>query len=174
MKLVKTLKVLGATTAISAMAFGATAATFTQDSFVEILDALTLTETQQLNFGVIEKPTSAVVVAVDTAGSVAGASTATHLDASSVAAGTYDITGSAGSTVEISATDGANVAGLAFTAMTGSFAGGSDTDILGGSITGATLTAGPDSLAVGAELTVQNTVVAGQYAPEFDIVVNYE
>jgi len=167
------LKLLSAASfGVLAIASSANAASISTHGDIKIRDALNISETQTMDFGTIETPTSNVVVEVTTAGSVGGSTTANHIDSSSVQEGIYSISGSALDTIDISASDNANVPGMSFTAITGDYSGTTAGDLLAG-ITNQTAPGAGTDLEIGAKLTVLNTVSEGDYQPGFTITVNY-
>ncbi len=150
----------------------AKAATFSESATISIVQALSLSQTTQMNLGVVQRPSSGTQTAiVSTAGTPSG--TITYVDNAAVRAGAYSIAGSALNTISISAVDDANVAGLTFTALSGSYNGGSATNLLTG-ITGGVAPGAGKTLNVGGTLQVASTVVEGIYAPSFTLTVNYE
>lgn len=170
-------KILLASTAIaSAMIAGqANADTFSQTATIDVLDALAVTEVEQMDFGKIGTPSGDVVVHLTAAGGNGGSTTATMVDTSSMAAGEYKITGSSTNTISIQVTDAGSVAGFEFTEFSGSYDSGGALDF----ITERTGQAAPGggagkTLVLGAKLAVADAVTNGTYAPDFDIDINYE
>lgn len=155
-----------------AIASSASAVDLTTSGDIKVRNALSVAETQKLNFGTIETPSSTVNVHVTKAGVVGGSNTASHIDTSTIQEGIYTVTGSALDTIDISAADNGNVAGMTFTDITGDYGTTTDGDIL----TGITSQAAPGNgtaLTLGAILQVTNVVTEGDYAPGFTVTVNY-
>lgn len=170
MKFFKQLFIFSALTSVFAVGV-AYAATLNTDGDIKVRNVLTITETTGLNFGVIEKPTSTVTAIVSPAGAESG--TATYIDTADVSQGVYSIAGSFLETVEISVTDLGNEAGFEFTDVRGNYGSTTNGDLLAG-ITGQDAPGAGTNLSLGATLTVQNTVVEGDYTPGFQIEVNYD
>lgn len=161
-----------ATVSTVAIASSASAVNLSTSGDIKVRDALAVAETQKLNFGTIETPTSTVNVHITKAGVVGNSTTASHLDTSAVQEGIYTISGSALDTIDISASDNANVAGMTFTNITGDYGNSVDADILAG-ITNQQAPGAGEDLTIGAILQVAGTVTEGDYAPGFTVTVNY-
>ncbi len=161
-----------ATASVIVIGSSAQAITLSTSGDIKVRNALAVTESQKLNFGTIETPTSTVNVHITKAGVVGGSNTATHLDTAAIQEGVYSITGSALDTIDISASNNSNVAGMSFTAITGDYGSTTDGDILAG-ITNQTAPGTGEDLTIGAVLQVADTVTEGNYAPAFTIEVSY-
>lgn len=171
-------KVFLATTAIASsvmFANSAHALTSTFTATIDVVDALGMSQNTQMDFGKIGTPSGDVVVHLTQAGGNGGSTTATMVDTSSMAAGSYKITGSSNNTISISAANGGGVAGFTFTELNCKYNGGAETDIIAGAKTAqAAPTGSGKNLVCGAKLTVADAVTEGTYAPDVDITVNYE
>jgi len=171
----KKLKLLSMAT-ISAIAVSSAvqAADLSTKGQIKVRNAIAVAENQVLNFGTIEKPVgSAVDVAVTTGGVVDGGdTTATHIDTADVKEGKYTISGSFTDTIDITAADNANVAGMSFTEITGLYDSNS-ADLLAGGLSAQAAPGAGTELKVGGILNVATTVTEGDYEPGFTITVNY-
>lgn len=142
------------------------------DATVEVLEALTLSNTAPLDFGTI---------VVDNAGTVtiAASSTATAVCTGDVicsgtsSAASFSVTGSAGEVVEVNlpATSGTLL-------RTGGTAGVAADEIVLDNFTASaptvTLTGGSAVFEVGGELTLDGSEVEGVYSTTFNVSVNYQ
>ncbi len=172
----KTTKLLLTGVAASVIGYGvAKADDFNFTAAIDILEALKVVETQKMDFGVIERPNSPVTVIVTRGGAVDGATTAAHIDTSTVQQGKYKVSGSSLKTIAIQASDGGSVPGLGFASLDGSYNGESNGELIGAGLSGlsAPTQAGKD-LDIGGSLTVDPSVEEGTYAPDFNLTVNYE
>lgn len=156
---------------VLAFASASTAETLTSSADIEVRTALSISETQSLNFGKIEKPTSQVTATVSTAGASSG--TATYIDTTDVAPGIFLITGSASETINISVTDLQNVAGFEFTNVKGNYGSTTNGNLLTG-ITGQDAPGAGENLTIGATMTIESFVTEGDYTPGFQVEVNYD
>lgn len=166
----KVLSVLGLLLAPNAVQ----ANDFNFDSNIGILRVLNVTETQKMDFGVIEEPAGDVLVEITTEGTVGPSNTATHIDTSTIAEGRYKVFGSSLSTISISARNGTSPSGMTFQKLNAIYQE-STADLINTGLTG--LSAPTDlgtDLIVGAILNVPDAVTEGTYAPEFILEVNYE
>jgi len=148
---------------------------FSQDSRIDILRALNVTETQKMDFGVIEEPVDDVRVHVTAEGFISTSNTATHIDTSTVAAGIYQVFGSDLSSISISARNGGSVPSMTFETLHASYGAQYSDDLLTSPLTalGAPGAMGTE-LAMGAILKVNAGTTEGTYAPDFILEVNYE
>jgi len=147
---------------------------FSQDSTIDILRALNVTETQKMDFGVIEEPLGDVTVHVTTGGTVGASNDATHIDTSTVAAGIYQVFGSDLSSISISARNGGSVPDMTFATLDAAY-GESTGDLLTAALTGLGAPgAEGTTLKIGGTLTVLALTTEGTYAPDFILEVNYE
>ena len=162
---------VAAAIASTTVAGGAVAAIFSQTATIEILDALSVSEATQMNFGIIETPSANVDVVITTAGATTG-TTATFIDASAVAAGVYTITGTDTNTLNITASNVGSVTNLNFTDIVGNLASGGDVDLDTTGMTNVSFTTS-DQIVIGATLAVTNGIAAGTYAPDFNLDVSY-
>ena len=170
-------KVFLATTALASSVMFANSAhaltsTFTAD--IDVLDALSMSQNTQMNFGKMATPSADVVVHLTQAGGNGGSTTATMIDTASMAAGSIKIAGSSASTISISGADGGGVAGFEFTQLNCKFNAGAESDIIGAAKTAQAAPGVGKNLVCGAKLSVADAVVDGTYAPDYDITVNYE
>lgn len=172
MSIKQKLLILTSLSVVAATAMGVKAANLSTHGDIKIRNALSITENQVLNFGTIAKPNSTVEVEVTTAGAVGSGTTATHIDSSTVEEGNYTISGSSLETIDISASDNGNVAGMEFTSIKGNYGSTSNGNLLAGLTAQSAPGAGTD-LVVGATLQVQSSVTEGDYQPGFTITVNY-
>lgn len=173
-------KVFLATTALVSSAVMANTAHALTDTFtatIDVLDALAMSQSTQMNFGKIGTPgSSGVVVHLTSGGAEGGSTTATIVDATDFAAGVYKITGSANNTISISGANVGGEAGFTFTELLCSYDGGGETNIIAApKTTQAAAGSGGKNLTCGAKLAVANTVTEGNdYAPDLSITVDYE
>ena len=174
MKINKLTKTLFVGALMLSLSKGAYADNFSQDSYISLLNVLNVTETQQLNFGTIEVPSSNIKVHISKTGTVGGENTATHIDTSTIEFGRYRIFGSDLNSISISATNGGSVANMSFEKLEAKYKT-VEGDIIASALTGldAPKPTGTD-LKLGAVLTVAANTAEGVYAPDFNLEVNYE
>ncbi|WP_164118478.1 DUF4402 domain-containing protein [Sphingorhabdus sp. Alg239-R122] len=140
----------------------ANAATANADARATILEQITVTKTSDLDFG--------TVVVGATGGNVAlsSADGSVSCDAALVCSGTttaaaFDVTGTAGETVDITVDPSVNLVSGG-NSMTASLSGSDASLVL----------AGGDSFTVGGTLAVAANQAAGDYVGNFDVTVEYQ
>lgn len=168
-KAFKTLLIGSAIAGISLSYNAANAITESNDATVTIVTPLTVTASDDMDFGKLVSPASGSVTSiVDTSGNLTG--TATFVGGTTGSSGTVTISGTTGETVAITITDTTGTTGLGLSNFTGSFGGQS---LSGDTLTGANVTSTPTAMKIGATLTVDSTVSAGTYTPTYDVEVSY-
>lgn len=159
---------------VLSFAKAASADNFSQDSSINLLNTLNIQETEKMDFGTIEAPTTDIKVHVTNTGGVGGDNTAVHIDTSTVNEGKYKIFGSELASISISATNGGSVPNMVFEKLEAKYKSVSG-DIIGSTLTGldSPKPSGTD-LKIGAVLAVAANTAEGLYAPDFNLEVNYE
>lgn len=149
----------------------AKAETFSAVAELFVRNALSIEEIRGLNFGTIEKPSSTVTATVAFNGSTSGS--ATFIDDSDASEGRYRIRGSSLETINVTASNIGNVSGINFTDIEGKYKGNTG-DLMSGMSGLAAPKANGTVLEIGATLTVDSSVSAGDHQAGFIIEVNYD
>jgi len=160
-----TIKISALALALASLSTSAMAADGTGSATATIIAPLTVTNTTDLAFGEIAKPTDAgKTLVISSAGVISG-------DANYISGGqskgTITIGGEDGKAYSITAipdssiTDGTNTMTVTGFGITGS-------------LTGRTLSSGTDSFDVGATLNIAQNQVAATYAGTYAVTVNYD
>lgn len=149
------------------------------DASVTILETLTMTESQSLNFGEIQRPDEGETVVVVAEGSGPGlGTTAIVTDGSRINKGIILIDGDDNTTINISIVSNDNVPGLTMTFDNSTY--GNDDEEVGSSATGLTapgLGAGGNGteLSIAARLIVDGSALesTGTLNPSYKVTVDY-
>ena len=152
---------------------------FTQSADIEIVEGLNVTETQRMNFGVVERPVGNSVIAVATSDANNHSKlTANYIDMSPVQHGRYLISGSSNRTINISTSDVNNIAGLDIKQMWGSYKRSGQSDLsVPNYLTGVTNAFPPaegSTAYIGASIEIDPSVNEGEYQPQFNLTVSYD
>jgi len=175
MKIKNCLKILSVVGLFCAPSVAQANAVFNQTADIEVLRALTITENERLNFGVIDLPGSDVKVHITTSGVVgATETTATHINTTPIKMGEYTIKGSDSSQISITASNGGSVSGLTFERIEASYDSGPDVDLIAAALTGSAPTTTGKTLLVGAVLNVAAGITEGTYTPDFKLNIDYQ
>lgn len=155
-------------------ASAAEAVSTTNNATVNILQPLTISANNNMNFGKVTKPATTGTVVLTSAGAISGTTGGITTAGGSPAAGTVNIAGDSTQTVHITVTDTTSVAGLSLSSFTGTFGG---QPLSGGSLTGATLTGGSDTFSIGATLNINSQAggfTTGVKTPTYTVDVAYD
>lgn len=155
--------IVGSTINVTAQA----TATASGDALATIIAPITITAGVDLSFGDIIKGLGTVAVATDGSRTI-GATMLAGSQLGTITAATFVVTGEEGYTYNISLPDDVTAELTLLTAdpMT-------VTDFVSSPATSSTLTAGDNTILVGATLNVAETQLAGDYTGSFDVTVNY-
>jgi hypothetical protein len=163
----KMIRIGAAGAAIAAtlgMTSAAHAVTETADATAEILEALTLTENNGLDFGVIAANGAGTVVVAPNSGVTCGANL---ICTGTAAAASITVDGSADATVGVTfPSTGTTLTGPASATMAVTGLNASSTTL--------TLTGGQATFTIGGTLAVAAAQTAGTYAGTFDVEVEYQ
>ncbi len=148
---------------------------FKQEAVIRIVDAITVKEAKQMDFGTIEKPARDTKVHLTLKNSLGDQNEAKHLDTSTLSAGAYKIFGSEKNSISIAARDGASVPGLRFLELNASYDSSIEQNIMEEPLT-AQNAPGADGkeLRMGGVLLVSPSVATGTLYPDFTLEVSYE
>ena len=142
----------------------ASAASLTTDAVVTIVEGITISETQQMNFGTLALNDGNVVLATD------GATTddnALIFDATGIVPATFDVDAPENASLSVTISPAAEADGLVLTDPTVAWNGGAS----GASPQTYTAGAVPDVLTVGATLKQEGSTVGASKNVEYDVVI---
>jgi hypothetical protein len=122
---------------------------------VDIIDGITVAQTQALNFGVLVLNNGTVIVSAED-GSTTDASFLIS-DATNIAQGTFDVTSTVGSTLSVNCTAGSQPTGITLDAFTADWAGADSEGVVPQT---RTLVAATEELEIGASITIDRTQVS--------------